>query len=64
MTAKTQRESAKIYQFPKGGRAGLEAERTALRQAQEPQTPVANIVFGSGWYHDEAVLEVQPATKR
>lgn len=64
MTAKTQRESAKIYQFPQGGRAGLEAERTAWRQAQEPQPTVANIVFGSGWYHDEAVLEAQPVAKR
>jgi hypothetical protein len=64
MTAKSQRESAKIYEFPRGGRAGLEAERAAWRQAQEPQPTVANIVFGSGWYHDEAVREALPISKR
>lgn len=64
MTAKSQRESAKIYQFPAGGRAGLEAERAAWREAMDPSQPRAKVVFGSGWYHEEAVREAEPAGQR
>jgi hypothetical protein len=64
MTGKLQRESAKIYQFPAGGRAGLEAERNALRNSADPTEPRADIVFGGGWYHDEAVKEAELAGRR
>ncbi|WP_072395440.1 DUF2735 domain-containing protein [Hyphomicrobium sp. CS1GBMeth3] len=57
MTGKAQRESAKIYQFPAGGRTGLEAERAAWRSAMDPSVPYAKVVCGSSWYHDEAVRE-------
>jgi hypothetical protein len=64
MTGNSQRESAKIYQFPKGGRAGLEAERAALRQPIEPMLPRAKVVYGAGWYHDEAVRDDEPVGQR
>ena len=59
MTEKPQRESAKIYQFPLGGRAGLEAERGAL-----DLTPRADVVCDGSWYHDEAVRAAKPIVQR
>lgn len=56
MNTNARRESAEIFQFPTGGRAGVAARSTAARQAAEIPAHVANIAFGS-WYHEEAVRE-------
>jgi hypothetical protein len=58
MAANIQDGSATIYQFPARGRyaaAMRERERDASVQP-------ANIVYGSGWYHDEAI-EAERARK-
>jgi Protein of unknown function (DUF2735) len=47
MTTNTPQESAKIYQFPVGGRRPVEGNRE--------QTPTTN-TFGS-WYHEAAIQE-------
>jgi hypothetical protein len=47
MTTSTPQASAKIYQFPAGGRRAVEANRE--------QTPTVN-TFGS-WYHEAAIQE-------
>lgn len=52
--------SAKIYQFPVGGRDG--ANRTALPSSEAASNP-ANILTCSSWYHEIAMLEEQ-STKR
>jgi hypothetical protein len=64
MTTNFDSGSATIYQFPARGRfaenvRGEEANATA--NAGSPQ--VAKIVFGSGWYHDEAIQEAERARK-
>lgn len=47
MTTNSPQASAKIYQFPVGGRKAVEGNRE--------QTPTVN-TFGS-WYHDAAIQE-------
>jgi hypothetical protein len=65
MTTNRTRESARIYQFPAGGRAGLEARRDGPKTAVQPATQnVAVTACGSGWYHDEAVREAELTRKR
>lgn len=59
MTTSTRQESAhqpsaKIYQFPVGGRSAVEAHRE--------QTPTVG-TFGS-WYHEAAIQEAAAARSR
>jgi hypothetical protein len=49
--------SAKIYAFPAGGRAGL-------KEAQAPSEELAYAAFGSGWYHEAAIEEVETPRQR
>ena len=55
------RGSAKIYQFPVGGRGSLVAGRYELGKAAAPR--VNEAVFGSSWYHEEAVREAELANE-
>lgn len=56
MTTNAHRESAKIYQFPAGGRAALGSRRDEAKHAQNAVDPgVAKIACAGAWYHDEAV---------
>lgn len=65
MTTNRIRESATIYHFPAGGRAGLEARREVHRPvAKPPAQTSAVMVTGNSWYHDEAVREAEKARKR
>ena len=55
MTASSFEGTAKIYQFPKGGRAGLTSGR---HETKLPETATAQRVVGGGaWYHEEAIRE-------
>jgi hypothetical protein len=49
--------SAKIYQFPVGGRAALSGQRQAMPPADVGSTRVDRTPASSGWYHEAAVLE-------
>jgi hypothetical protein len=49
--------SAKIYQFPEGGRAAMSGHRTNATPAYAPQV-ISEATYGS-WYHDEAIRESQ-----
>jgi hypothetical protein len=54
--------SAKIYQFPVGGRAGLLGRRYGEAPAQT--TPHVNETICSGsWYHEEAIQESRSELK-
>ena len=50
MTTNAQDGSATIYQFPARGRFALSAPREDVKAVAAPR-----VVFGSGWYHDEAI---------
>jgi hypothetical protein len=56
MTNTINRESATIYQFPVGGRAGLvrkhdDSKATGYLASQG----MVDVASGSGWYHEEAM---------
>ncbi len=54
--------SAKIYQFPVGGRAALMGRRHGETPSQ--MTPHVNETICSGsWYHEEAIQESQSDAK-
>ena len=63
MTASSFGGTAKIYQFPKGGRAGLSAGRFKTTPTEEFAVQVAPVASGGAWYHEEAVREAEHARK-
>jgi hypothetical protein len=69
MTTSSDRGSAKIYQFPARGRVAagghrLESKLHENRTVSNPPLPrFAQAVFGSAWYHEEAIREADRADK-
>ncbi|WP_407518622.1 DUF2735 domain-containing protein [Methylobacterium oryzisoli] len=64
MATSSRPRSAKIYQFPAGGRAGAASVGAEARAAGEPSGPrLPPIVYGSGWYHDAAIQDAERARK-
>jgi hypothetical protein len=61
MTTNVHSGSAKIYQFPARGRfiAGSLREDAESTPVPALSPRVARAVSGSGWYHDEAILEAE-----
>ncbi len=59
MSTSFSQESAKIYQFPAGGRAALGGRRhDETKPAIDANTPRVNETICSGsWYHEEAIQE-------
>lgn len=57
--------SAKIYQFPAGGRAALGGRRYEEAKAALDFIPsrVSEAACGSGWYHEAAIQESKPASE-
>lgn len=53
------RPTAKIYQFPKGGRAALHGEGRVVKSAAAilPAWHFRNVGASDCWYHEEAVEE-------
>ncbi len=58
--------SAKIYEFPVGGRSALADRRSGeAKPAIDQTTPRVNEAVCSGsWYHEEAIRESQPGWER
>jgi hypothetical protein len=56
MTASSYLQSAKIYQFPTGGRAAVTGRRDETLPVGNPVMPrIARVAAGGAWYHEEAV---------
>ncbi|CCD98655.1 DUF2735 domain-containing protein [Bradyrhizobium sp. STM 3809] len=53
--------SARIYQFPRGGRASLAPRLGETRQIAPSLQPT---ICSGSWYHDEAIQEAKPAWDR
>jgi hypothetical protein len=66
MNTSFNQESAKIYQFPAGGRAALGGRRYHEdKPAIDRNTPRLNETICSGsWYHEEAIQEDKPKWDR
>ncbi len=63
MSANLNQGSARIYQFPSGGRAAL-GGRSYGEAKSAMETPRVNEAMCSGsWYHEEAIREAQSETK-
>lgn len=60
MPSNAPRETATIYQFPVGGRAG-QAQRRGFDNprygGKDRVADMPNIAYGGSWYHDEAIRE-------
>ena len=58
--------SAKIYQFPAGGRAALGARRhvESSPPVDQGSSQVSAAAFGGGWYHEAAIQESKPGWER
>jgi len=65
MATSLNQESARIYQFPAGGRAALGNGRYGDgKPAQDTGAALSNIEACSGsWYHAAAIEEAKPAPK-
>lgn len=52
-------ESARIYQFPAGGRAALGAKRWDQFDPAAPRGPerTNEVACGDSWYHEAAIQE-------
>ncbi len=65
MTSISHPETAKIYQFPAGGRAALRTGRPLVKPIDDMQAAAATrAVVGGSWYHEEAIRETDPVGKR
>ena len=63
MSANLNQGSARIYQFPAGGRAAL-GGRSISEAKSVAEAPRVNEAACSGsWYHEEAIREAQSQTK-
>ncbi len=65
MTTSLNQESARIYQFPAGGRAALGGARYGdAKPAREATVTLSNTAACSGsWYHAAAIEEAKPTPK-
>ncbi|MGZ5873263.1 MAG: DUF2735 domain-containing protein [Bradyrhizobium sp.] len=66
MNSSLNQGSARIYQFPAGGRAALGGRRyDEPKSAIEQSAPRLNEAACSGsWYHEAAIQESKPAWER
>ena len=58
--------SARIYQFPAGGRAALGGRRYEETQPATAQgsSPVNEAACSGSWYHEAAIQESKPVWER
>lgn len=56
--------SAKIYQFPAGGRSALGGRRYEEAKAATDlaSSRVSEVAVGGAWYHDAAIQDSKPAS--
>jgi Protein of unknown function (DUF2735) len=65
MSASLDHGSAKIYQFPAGGRSALGGRRNGETKTVDQTTPRVNEAACSGsWYHQAAIEDAKPAWDR
>jgi Protein of unknown function (DUF2735) len=63
MNTNVSQGSARIYQFPAGGRAALGGKRREEFKplADQASVRVSEAACGSGWYHEAAILAAERA---
>lgn len=63
MSANLNQGSARIYQFPAGGRTALGGRSYGEAKAVADAPRVNEAMCSGSWYHDEAIREAQSQTK-
>ena len=63
MTDNTQRQTAKVIQFPLERRVVRGNTRPVARKSVEP-TPAVAVDTSSGWYHDAAIQDANASRHR
>jgi hypothetical protein len=64
MATSLNQESARIYQFPAGGRAALGGGHYGDAKPTQDTTTLSNAAACSGsWYHAAAIEEAKPTSK-
>ncbi|MET0409471.1 MAG: DUF2735 domain-containing protein [Hyphomicrobium sp.] len=65
MTETSIRPTAKIYQFPRGGRASLHGARLVKQAAAiMPVGRYGRVEFGANWYHEAAIQDSEGMRRR
>jgi hypothetical protein len=66
MNASLSEGSARIYQFPVGGRSGLNGRRQdEIRSGTDLGfSRATEVAVGGAWYHDAAIQESNPVRER
>jgi hypothetical protein len=66
MNARLNSGSAKIYQFPAGGRTqlGRYSQDEAQSSPEQSLSAVNTAACSGSWYHEAAIRESEPARKR
>jgi hypothetical protein len=64
MDANLNEGSARIYQFPRGGRASLGGRDYRAASSTQSAPTVQPVICSGSWYHDEAIQESKPAWDR
>jgi hypothetical protein len=66
MTTSLNQGSAKIYQFPAGGRAALGGHRYDETKAATDlaSSRAVEVAVGGAWYHDAAIQDAKPVRER
>jgi len=66
MNTSVNQESAKIYEFPAGGRAALGGRPygETISPVDHDALPVNEVVYSGSWYHEEAIRESRPEWER
>ena len=66
MNTSSNRGSAKIYQFPVGGRSAI--DRQCLEETGRATDPASSraseVACSDAWYHAAAILESKPVRER
>ena len=64
MSSSLNLESARIYQFPAGGRAALGGRRYEEAAVEQASPRVNEAACSGSWYHEAAIQEAKPAWER
>lgn len=56
-------ETAKILQFPAGGRRGVGDRRATMQAIEDLEAQLPKVIV-DGWYHDAAMQEAASVGKR
>jgi hypothetical protein len=66
MNTSSNRGSAKIYQFPVGGRSAIDRRRfeETGNATDLASSRVSEVAYSEAWYHEAAIQESKPVRER